>query len=208
MPTDTTTDDRDSSLRNAPLADVAARGLPQPDSVTAVLRHQVRPEAVADYERWLQCIVPIAQRFPGHRGVHVLRPGAGSTLYTVTLRFETLAQAEDWFQSTARQTLLAELLPLLARDEQRETLTGLEFWFQPEPGQRTPKRYKQFLLTLSMIFPLTQLVPFPVRWITQALPSLRGTLLERFIVVVIVVGLMTYVVMPRVTRWVASWLHR
>lgn len=209
MPTDPTPDSPGTSLRNAPLADVAARGLPQPESVTAVLRHHVRPEAVADYEQWLQRIMPIAQRFPGHRGVHVMRPAAGSTLYTVTLRFETLAHAEDWFQSTARQTLLAELLPLLAREEQRETVTGLEFWFQPEaPGQKVPRRYKQFLLTLSMIFPLTQLVPFPVRWATQAWPALQGTLLERFIVVAIVVGLMTYVVMPRVTRWAAGWLHR
>jgi antibiotic biosynthesis monooxygenase (ABM) superfamily enzyme len=208
MPTETTTDARDPSLRSTPLADVAARGLPQPESVTAVLRHHVRPEAVADYERWLQRIMPIAQRFPGHRGVNVLRPAAGSALYTVTLRFETLAHAEDWFQSSARQTLLADLLPLLTHDEQRETLTGLEFWFQPESGPRAPKRYKQFLLTLSMIFPLTQLVPFPVRWATLWLPELHGTLLERFIIVTIVVGLMTYVVMPRVTRWVASWLHR
>jgi antibiotic biosynthesis monooxygenase (ABM) superfamily enzyme len=207
MQTDSTADSRNASLRDAPLAEVAARGLPRPESVTAVIRHHVRTDAVADYEQWLKRIMPIAQRFPGHRGVHILRPATGSTLYTVTLRFETLAHAEDWFQSTARQTLLAEVLPLLAHDEQRETVTGLEFWFRPEPGQKPAKRYKQFLLTLSMIFPLTQLVPFPVRWSTQWLPALHGSLLERFLVVAIVVWLMTYVVMPRVTRWVARWLY-
>jgi antibiotic biosynthesis monooxygenase (ABM) superfamily enzyme len=206
-PTITQDNTFDATLRDTPLAEVAERGLPRPESVTVVIRHHVRAESVAAYEQWLKRIMPIAQRFPGHRGVHILRSAAGSTLYTVTLRFETLKYAEDWLQSAARRTLLAEVLPLLSRDEQRETVTGLEFWFRPEPGQKPAKRYKQFLLTLSVIFPLTQLVPLPVRWAMQGLPALQGTLLEHFVVVAIVVGLMTYVVMPRVTRWASRWLY-
>jgi antibiotic biosynthesis monooxygenase (ABM) superfamily enzyme len=198
---------RDPSLRKASLDDLSARSLPRPESVTAVIRHHVRAESVAAYEQWLKRIVPIAERFPGHRGVHVIRPAPGSTLYTVTLRFDSLPHAEDWFQSAARQTLLSEVMPLLSRDEQRQTVTGLEFWFHPEPGQKPARRYKQFLLTLSVIFPLTMLVPIPVHWLAQWLPWLGNTFLEHLAVAAVVVGLMTYVLMPRITRLAARWLY-
>lgn len=203
----TSTDPREPSLRGASLADVSARGFPRAESVTAVIRHRVRAEAMVEYEHWLQRIVPIAQRFPGHRGVDVIRPAPGSSLYTVTIRFDSLAHAEDWFESSARQTLLAELMPLLAQEEQRETLTGLEFWFHPEPGQKPAKRYKQFLLTVSVIFPLTLLVPMPLHWLALRWPWLGNTVLQHLLVAAVIVGLMTYVLMPRLTRWVARWLY-
>ncbi|MEJ8823628.1 antibiotic biosynthesis monooxygenase [Variovorax humicola] len=200
-------DQRDSSLRSASLAEVSARSLPRPESVTVVIKHHVRAQAVADYEQWLKRIVPIAQRFPGHRGVHVIHPVPGSTLYTVTVRFDTLQHAEDWFQSAARQSLVNEVMPFLASDEQRQTVTGLEFWFHPEPGQKPAKRFKQFLLTLSVIFPLTMLVPVPVQWLVRQQPWLGNTILEHLVIAAIIVGLMTYVLMPRVTRLAAHWLY-
>jgi uncharacterized protein len=152
--------------------------------------------------------VPIAERFPGHRGVHVIHPAAGSTLYTVTIRFDSLLHAEDWFQSAARGALLDEVRPLLESGENVQTVTGLEFWFHPGPGQKAAKRYKQFLLTLSVIFPLTMAVPWAVQWMAVAVPVLRNTFVGHFVGAAVVVALMTYVLMPRITRRVAGWLYR
>ena len=200
-------DQRDPSMRHASLDDLSARQSPRPESVTAVIRHHVRTDAIAAYEQWLKRIVPIAEHFPGHRGVHVIPPSPGSTLYTVTIRFDSLQHAEDWFQSTARQTLLGEVLPLLSGDEQRHMVTGLEFWFSPEPGKPPAKRYKQFLLTLSVIFPLTLVVPVPVHWLALRWPWLGNTFLEHLLIAATIVGLMTYVLMPRLSRLVARWLY-
>lgn len=202
-----TTDDREPSLRNATLSDVTARRLPRAESITAVIRHHVRPEAATAYEQWLQRIVPIAERFPGHRGVHVIHPPAGSTLYTVTIRFDSLLHADDWFQSAARHALLDEVLPLLASDEEVKTVTGLEFWFHPGPGQKPARRYKQFLVTLCVIFPLTLFVPRGVQWLARWVPALHDTYLAHFATAAIVVALMTYVLMPRITRRLAGWLY-
>lgn len=203
-----TTDDREPSLRHATLSDVTARRLPRAESVTAVIRHHVRPDAAATYEHWLKRIVPIAERFPGHRGVHVLHPAAGSTLYTVTIRFDSLLHAEDWFQSAARHALLDEVLPMLDSDEEVKTVTGLEFWFQPAPGQKPARRYKQFLVTLCVIFPLTLYVPRGVQWLARWVPALHDTYLAHFATAAVIVGLMTYVPMPRITRRLAGWLYR
>jgi antibiotic biosynthesis monooxygenase (ABM) superfamily enzyme len=70
-----------------------------------------------------------------------------------------------------------------------------------------PKRYKQFLLTLSAIFPLTIVVP----WLLGPLLGRGGTIAfvgGKLVVATAIVGLMVYVIMPRYTRVVANWLYR
>ena len=91
------TDDRRPELRSATLDEIAGRELPRSDTVTAVIRQTVKPGAVAAYEQWLKKVIPIAARFPGHRGVNVIHPAAGARQYTITIRFDSLAHAQDWF---------------------------------------------------------------------------------------------------------------
>lgn len=202
-----TSDDREPRLRHATLEEVAARSLPRQESVTAVIKHHVRPDAVPAYEDWLKQIVPIAERFPGHRGVHVIHPASGASHHTITVRFDSLLHAEDWFNSNSRQALMRQVLPLLESEEEIETRTGLEFWFHPAPGQKQARRYKQFIITLAVIFPLTMIVPALVRGVSESLPFLRNTWVEHFASAAIVVALMTYVLMPRITHRLAGWLY-
>lgn len=204
----TKNEERQPELRTATLSDIAARDVPRPDTVTSVIQQQVRPEAVAPYEQWLKKIMPVAARFPGHRGVNVIPPAAGTSSYTITIRFDSLAHAEDWFRSEARRQLMEEVAPFLAGDEKVDTVTGLEFWFRPPAGQKPAKRYKQFLLTLSVIYPLTLIVPPLVQRLLGPVPLLQNRFVEHFIASAIVVGLLAYVVMPRYTRLMAKWLYR
>ncbi|HEX9464332.1 MAG TPA: hypothetical protein VGB82_17170 [Alphaproteobacteria bacterium] len=87
-------------------------------------------------------------------------------------------------------------------------LARLEFWFTPPPGHRQAKPYKQFLLTLSAIFPLTIVVPWALQPVLARLPLLGEFIVSNLIVAAIIVGLMTYVIMPHYTRLVANWLYR
>jgi uncharacterized protein len=52
-------------------------GLPHVDIVTSVIQYDVRAGAEAHYETWLKNITSIAQRFPGHMGVNIIRPHEG-----------------------------------------------------------------------------------------------------------------------------------
>ena len=202
-------DERQPELRTASLSDIEARRIPRADMVTAVIDHELKPEAGPRYEQWLARVIPVAARFPGHRGVNVIRPAAGTHSYTVTIHFDTLDHAQDWFRSDARRQLVEEVEPLLAAAEKVETVTGLEFWFMPESAAQTRARpYKQFLLTLSVIYPLTLFVPWALHPLTSALPALRHVLIDHLMVAALIVGLMTYVVMPRYTRLMAGWLYR
>ena len=202
------TEDRHPELRTATLDEIVGREPPRPDTVTAVIQQTVKPEAIAQYEQWLRKVIPIAARFPGHRGVNVIHPATGSLQYTITIRFDSLAHAQDWFDSAARRQLVDEAAAFLDADEKVETRTGLEFWFRAPAGQKPAQRYKQFLLTLSVIYPLTMLVPAVLHALFDRVVPMPNYFGEHFIASAVVVALMVYVIMPRYTRLMARWLYK
>lgn len=201
-------EDRRPELRTATLDEIIGREPPRPDTVTAVIRQTVKPEAVARYEQWLKKVMPIAARFPGHRGVNVIHPAAGTLQYTITIRFDSLEHAQDWFGSAARRQLVDEAAAFLEADETVETRSGLEFWFRPPAGQKPARRYKQFLLTLSVIYPLTMLVPAILGRLFDLVLPRSNYFTEHFIASAAIVALMVYVIMPRYTRLMSRWLYR
>lgn len=87
-----------------------------------------------------------------------------------------------------------------------EIRPGAEFWFTPpNPSVRQPPQWKQFIITLLVIFPSTNLVPW--FW-GRVLPQLDGSLLGHFLNDATVVALVVYLWMPIVTRVFHQWLTR
>ena len=177
--------------------------------VVSVLRHTVMPEKDQEYGSWLGEIAPIADNVEGHRGVNIIQPRTGSRTYTIVHYFDTLEHLERWAASEVWERLLLKAQPLLQEEEQVEIKTGLEFWFRPpDSRQKHAKPYKQFLVTLSAIFPLTILVPWLLGPLFRAAPIVGVPGVAHFLVAAVVVALMTYVIMPHYTRLMAAWLYR
>jgi antibiotic biosynthesis monooxygenase (ABM) superfamily enzyme len=173
--------------------------------VVSVIRHEVRPGSEARYESWIDEVVPVAKAFPGHEGVTVVRPPDGSRTYTTVVRFDALEHLQAWLHSPARQQLLDAIEPHLSRADVPEIRTGLEFWLTPpDRARRAPRPWKQFLLVLSVIFPLSLAVPQALAPLTVRLPDALAGLA----VAAVIVGLLTWGIMPRYTRLVARWLYR
>ncbi len=182
---------------------------PSNDLVTLVIQHYVKPQLREDYESWLKSIAQIAQEYPGHMGVNVIRPHGSSTEYTIVLRFDSHAHLIAWVESDRRRELIEQVQSLLLEAEQLEIQTGMEFWFTPPNAKQLhAKPFKQFLITLSAIFPLTVLIPWALHPLFRSVPVLGSLIASRFIVAVVIVYLMVYVIMPRYSRLVASWLFR
>jgi antibiotic biosynthesis monooxygenase (ABM) superfamily enzyme len=84
-------------------------------------------------------------------------------------------------------------------------VTGLESWFTlpDQPGLAPPPPYKMALLTWITIFPLITAI------VEITGPRLQGLpLAARLgITTALTVPLMTWVVMPRVTRLLRGWLY-
>jgi antibiotic biosynthesis monooxygenase (ABM) superfamily enzyme len=179
-----------------------------PSAVTSVIRHTVRARSENRYEAWFREVTAIAQTFTGHRGVDFIRPPKGSRTYTVVLRFDTSEHLKRWLSSDARKRLIAEIEPYLKGGDQVEVRTGLEFWFTPPDSEQHAKTYKQFLIAWSVIFPLTIFVPWVLHPLFQTVPFLGLPGINSLLISAIIVGLMTYVIMPRYTRMAATWLYR
>jgi antibiotic biosynthesis monooxygenase (ABM) superfamily enzyme len=175
--------------------------------VTTIIRQQPRPDAVNRYEAWLREVIPVAQGFTGHRGVNVIRPHGVAEPYTIVLHFDSVPNLRGWLDSDTRLKLVEKIRPYLADSEAVDIKTGLEFWFTPTGG-KVAKPYKQFLLTLSAIFPLTLVVPFVLQPVLRPLAQLPIPLLGSLLVTACIVGLMVYVVMPHYTRLVRRWLFK
>lgn len=182
---------------------------PPPDAggVTIRIHHRIHPRARERYETWLRRAIEVAGRYCGHQGVHVLRPPDGGNDYEIAVRFASEAEAERWRTSSDRRELLEEVRDVLQQDESVEILSGIDYWFTPSSSTaKQPVRWKQWLVTTAVIWPLTMLVPLLWRPLFGLLPALDTWGLRHGIIAATIVALVVYVVMPRVVRLVAHWM--
>ncbi|MFP2513456.1 antibiotic biosynthesis monooxygenase [Buttiauxella agrestis] len=176
------------------------------NTVTLVITHALIPGQSTRYEEWLAKIMPAAARYPGHLGVHVIRPTTGNDIYNIVIRFDTLENLTAWTKSAEREALVDEIKPILSQDDHLEVRTENVFWFTPEtPTVKRPAKWKQFLITLAVIFPCTNVVP---RITAVIFPSWHGSLLLHLINDALVVALVVWLWMPGMTRLFAGWLKK
>lgn len=190
--------------------DLVAAATPQTpphEQVFFVVRHKIKPRYVADYESWLRRIMKLASDVPGHLGVQIVRPHGAHQAYTVAVRFASHADAQVWHGSDTRRRMIEELAPMLAQSEAVEFVRGIDFWFTPAAAAAAP-RWKQWLVTTSVIWPLTLLVPPLLLPLFKLSPLPLGRVLEHGVAAGIMVALVVFLIMPRYTRLLAHWLYR
>ncbi len=183
-------------------------GTERDETVTGIIVHQPHPEFYEEYERWLVEIRAVCQNFPGYLSTDVIRPARGNDAYTVIIRFETVDQLQAWIESDVRREFMQRIEYALEKGDRYVIKTGLDFWFTQPSSVATPKRFKQYLLTLSAIYPLTMVVPWLLWPMTRGWSGVGAILFGKFLVAAIIVYLMVYLIMPRYTRLVAKWLYR
>lgn len=177
-------------------------------AVTTIIIQRPIKEQIPAYENWLKEMVPLAQAAAGHRGVNVIRPHGQSNEYTVVLHFDSESNLRNWLDSATRERMIEKVRSILNEDEKIDVRTGLEFWFTPPQSPKVAAPYKQFLITLSAIFPLSFFIPQLLAPIVQTMPFLVIPVIKSFVVSAVIVGLMTFVIMPRYVRLVAKWLYK
>ncbi|MEO1209705.1 MAG: antibiotic biosynthesis monooxygenase [Cyanobacteria bacterium J06638_20] len=174
--------------------------------VTAVITHRVRSGREAGYEEWIKGISADARQFAGHLGVNILRPQPGNAPsdYVIVLQFDTCDHLNGWLNSDIRKGWIENVQPLIQEKETIQVLTGLEGWFQlpTQPIKTAPKRYKQAVLVWVGVMLVSLLVSPLIAPLLSPLPMLLRTAIS----VAVTVVLLTYVIMPQLTRWFQKWL--
>ena len=182
----------------------------QPQTGASILiHHQVDPNQQARYESWLATIIEVAAGFPGHQGVTILKPNQGLQRYEIAVRFASEADAKHWLASDERQQLIGKVASLLQLPENVQISSGIDHWFQPlnSPAPH-PVRWKQWLLTTLVICLLTMLIPPLLQLLFDAMPLLGLWGIRHLLSAGIIVGLVVYLVMPRLVPLLAGWLFK
>jgi uncharacterized protein len=193
----------------------------QDGPITVIVTRTAKKGRIKEFEDWMDGIVHESLKFEGHLGVDVIRPVEQSKPeYVIIFRFNTLNNLLKWERSQARKKWLEKSKDVVEGEDKVQKLTGLEFWFTPHsphlvkpeannnedtsPSMNVPPRYKMAIVTVGIIFVLLYTLIPPIRQLTETLPLLLSDLLG----VIIIVLLMTYLIMPSVTRLLKPWLYK
>jgi antibiotic biosynthesis monooxygenase (ABM) superfamily enzyme len=174
--------------------------------VTTTVTRRVKPGHEPFYDQFLEGIIAAASRFPGHLGVEVFRPeSAAAGEYRIVYRFDTGEHLRAWLDSDERAAWVERAEPHVIGPMRTRFMTGLETWFTlpDRPNAPPPPAYKMALLTWITIFPLITLVVIALDPLLEKLdlvPRLAVT-------TAVTVPIMTWLVMPRITRLLRSWLY-
>jgi antibiotic biosynthesis monooxygenase (ABM) superfamily enzyme len=182
--------------------------------VTVTVARRVKPGMEAEYEAWIREVIQAVNHFAGHLGMHVLRPpmdANGKPLrqpaeYVLIFKFDSWEHLKAWEFSPERAAWLEKMRPLVEDTANWQVTTGLEYWFTlpNAPGMPVPPRHKMIIVTWLALTPLSFLTSRLVIPHLDFLPPLVVTML----VTVVLLILMTYGVMPRMTRLFAKWLFK
>lgn len=186
---------------------LAAPPAEQDGPVTVSISRKIKLGREADYEAWLHGVVEAASRYAGHMGVNVLRPSTKTGgRYVLIYRFDSWENGQAWEQSAERKVWVAKLGELVEGEDETRKVTGLEAWFDlPEVATTAhAPRWKMALVLVVVVF----VIVFPLQLLILPRTADWPAWLRTLTIAVIQVLLMTYLVMPRVTAALKSWLFR
>ena len=177
------------------------------NNITVVVSHYVKRGKEQEFQRALKQVIEQAKTFKGYSGIQTIQVNNKvENEYILLIRFDTESNYRTWQSSNTRKAWSDELKEYIVRESKVRFQEGLEFWFSlPQLSNSIPpKKWKMALLTWMVIYPMI-----------LALSTLAGIylnfmhpFLRILIVSMILVSLMTYFVMPKVTTVFASWIFK
>ena len=166
-------------------------------AVKVVYEWRVTTAAEVAFATWVHELLTHADRLVGLAGSSVLRSG---DVHFVLLRFHDRVGFEAFEQHEATAALFERAERLADAVGPPQLRTGLETWFaSPARAPLAPARWKMALVTWLALLPQVLLL-------AQVLPPMPF-LLHAAVSTAIPVSMLTWVVMPRLSRWLAGWLY-
>lgn len=174
------------------------------ESLASVSSWQVKPGHERDFERLGDELMADSARMEGHLSGTVLHED-GSGEYHMVHSFGSQEDLQRYLVSPQRLDYLKRIEEVADRKGDPQRITGLEGWFL-ESGAKTikpPPRWKMWLASFIGAYPLV--VVF--QWLVA--PKLEDVplLLRAAILPLVLLSLMTYLMMPFVTRVLKRWLY-
>lgn len=172
-------------------------------AIHVAITRRVRPGCETGFQDALREFLQASLSENGILGVHMVvpPPGSGAMEYGILRTFANDADRDAFYRSPIYEAWLARVAPLTEGDPTIRELTGLEAWFRT--GRSLPPRWKMAIATMIGVYPTSLALSQTVGRAVREWPILAGGLAMAGSMVV----LLTWVVMPLVTRALHGWLH-
>src|SRR6185295_1551746 len=176
--------------------------------VTYVIRRRVKAGSQSEFDDWLKGINEAVRDFRGHLGADVIRPVDPSCDdYVIIWRFDSYANLKQWEDSQVRKDWLDRSWHLSVGTPDIQKLTGLEFWFSlpGDPTKAPPPKRKMALVVILALYPLLMVLHLLLNPVFVLFPLPYPA--QLLVTVIIAVLIMTFFLMPFMTRLFSRWLY-
>lgn len=171
--------------------------------LTMITQRRVRPAAKNEFDKALHALIRASLEFPGQLGVHVLSPAdAASCDYAIIRKFADAAAQARFYESSLYRDWQRRVMPMVEGAPDVRLLEGLESWFSL-PNAAAPAQWKMAVLTFFASYPTILLLVALLDPFIGREPPWAQT----FVVVALLVPLLTWSIMPAITRVFRGWLY-
>lgn len=180
-------------------------GIDYDSPVTIIVKRRPKPDRIQEFEEIMKGTTHDAMQFEGHLGANIIKPVRAGDYYRIVFKFDSMRHYLAWEDSDIRQEWMQRYAEVEQGEQEIEVLSGLETWFTTsgEESLVPPARYKMFLVTWLSIFCLSLLLTYGLRPFLTELPLV----LQIALMSLVLVALMTWVVMPNLSRLLKRWLY-
>lgn len=177
-----------------------------PEPVTIVFSQCVSSANHDEFAALHEDVVGRLADFPGFLGSELLLPVEGvQDEHVIIASFASRPDLDRWLESDVRREWLDRIEHLVDGDRTFNVVGGFGGWFPAQPSQSEgPKRWKQAVAVFIALFP-TVLIITLIRG--EVAPDMN-VVLAVFVGNVLGILILTYVLMPPLTRLLRNWLAR
>lgn len=174
------------------------------EAVTAVMSQRILPADLAGFRKAEAEIGAAMARFPGFISLEHSPPVSGvQDDYVVSFTFASRADLDRWLESNSRRHVLRLVEPFIDGERTLNVIGGFGGWFVAEKEQ-APKRWKQATAVLIALYPTTLTLSLLQQRFFADVPWVPAL----FVSNVLGIAALTWLLMPRLTRFLSGWLER
>lgn len=177
----------------------------QESTITVVVSRRVKVGKEEEFEVLSLKLTQFATAFKGYLGSVSLKPSSlDDPEYRIIYKFDNQENLDVWLGSKERVSLLKQIEDLLQEESKMSTSLGIVSWLSlpGKPKVHAPKKYKITLVSWLALYPTVTIIFLLLGDVLAQLPLLART----FVVTAIVMPVMSYILMPRVTKLFSFWL--
>jgi antibiotic biosynthesis monooxygenase (ABM) superfamily enzyme len=173
------------------------------EPIHIAITRRIKPGCEAEFQKLLQEFFKTSFAHIGVHGASMLvpPPGSSSPEFGILRTFANAQERDSFYDSPMFKTWEDRIKPLTEGEPVHRELTGLEAWFRSP--QNPPPRWKMAIATYLGVVPVIMGLSLSIGPVVRS----WNFILNNLVFNACVVALLTWVVMPFITRILHRWLH-